>query len=949
MAVVFSNNAKTTLASTVSTSATSITVVDGSVFPALNGADYTYVTLEDTSGNVEIVKVTALSSNVLTVVRAQDNTSARAFTSGDKCELRLTAAGLNEVASQADTDTNTTYSVGDGGLTQINFTSADNTKLDGIETGATADQTAAQILTAIKTVDGSGSGLDADSVDGLHATSFVRAKDRTNFNSTPSVVGNVVGQLGWKNYGNNHTIFDASASTTPSGTSCSDADAAVAWTGTYPTLMGWNGSQTYGVRVDSARNADLLDGQQGSYYAPKTGAGASGTWPISINGNAATSTTSTMSAGRTDSAAYPILWGTTGSTSQLYSATAVKIRSSDGTIWSTHYRGSGDVGGTGEASHHPAGIYSNGYNWLYGTINQNGNTIIGNSGITSSGSISTTSDVRGTVFYDIGNTAYYVDPSANSYLLGAAFGGLSIGEAPVNYDGWNKQLNVNGSGHSRIHAKTTAGRRMGIYAHDSWHNSGGGYVGTYSNHNMTFIQNGSSAGYIDVNKVLHWQGTSVRAPIFYDSNNTGYYSDPASTSSLNTIRLASHIAVGGLSDASPATLSTSGRITFGTLSTDAIDNYSIGTNLENYGGNYNKLDLAFHTGIRLGAHANYGGVRFYTDQGMGTEIFAVGKSGNFVQAANSMRAPIFYDSNNTAYYMDANNTTVVNALVTHGSLTVGQGSSSDIYMYDSDEGTRRIHCNSNRIGFLNSSNGWGSYCEDNGDWRTDTISYAGASVRAPVFYDSNNTGYYCDPSSTSNLNVVTAAGRINANGGIGLDGHTIFNGSDTWVRTSGDNGIYFSSYTGGWNMTDSTWIRSYNNKQVYLSSNLAVAGNVTAYYSDERLKTRTGGIDNALEKVQSLSGFTYVENDLARELGYKNEKQQVGVSAQEVQAVVPEAVSLAAVDIETGEFSGEITSKSGENYLTVDYSRLVPLLIEAVKELKSEVDNLKTQLAQKEQ
>jgi hypothetical protein len=150
-------------------------------------------------------------------------------------------------------------------------------------------------------------------------------------------------------------------------------------------------------------------------------------------------------------------------------------------------------------------------------------------------------------------------------------------------------------------------------------------------------------------------------------------------------------------------------------------------------------------------------------------------------------------------------------------------------------------------------------------------------------------------------------------------------------------------------MTDSTWIRSYNNKQVYLSSNLAVAGNVTAYYSDERLKTRTGGIDNALEKVQSLSGFTYVENDLARELGYKNEKQQVGVSAQEVQAVVPEAVSLAAVDIETGEFSGEITSKSGENYLTVDYSRLVPLLIEAVKELKSEVDNLKTQLAQKEQ
>tara|TARA_B110000902_G_scaffold254267_1_gene318039 strand:- start:1732 stop:3066 length:1335 start_codon:yes stop_codon:yes gene_type:complete len=444
---------------------------------------------------------------------------------------------------------------------------------------------------------------------------------------------------------------------------------------------------------------------------------------------------------------------------------------------------------------------------------------------------------------------------------------------------------------------------------------------------------------------------------------------------------------------------------------------------------------------------------------MGTEIFAVGKSGDFVQAANSLRAPISYDSTNTSYYILGSATSYLNVLVTHGSLTVGQGSSSDIYMHDSDETTRRIHCNSHRIGFLSSSNNWSAYSDNGGHWygelsirspifydnnntgyyadlsnATTSIAHVGnivsanhgrgvcglysstvlqnvfsmgaayqlpaggntagnlygmawshpnagtkgganhlndhglliinngvfkaaissravfsSDVRGTLFYDYNNTGYYVDPASTSNLNIVTAAGRINANGGLSQDGHNLINGSDTWYRTTGDNGIYFSSYTGGWHMTDSTWIRSYNNKSVYLANQLAVAGNITAYYSDERLKTRTGGIDNALEKVQSLSGFTYVENDLARELGYKNEKQQVGVSAQEVQAVVPEAVSLAAVDIETGEFSGEITSKSGENYLTVDYSRLVPLLIEAVKELKSEVDNLKTQLAQKEQ
>jgi len=53
------------------------------------------------------------------------------------------------------------------------FTDADHTKLNGIESGATADQTAAEILTAIKTVDGSGSGLDADTLDGSHASAFL--------------------------------------------------------------------------------------------------------------------------------------------------------------------------------------------------------------------------------------------------------------------------------------------------------------------------------------------------------------------------------------------------------------------------------------------------------------------------------------------------------------------------------------------------------------------------------------------------------------------------------------------------------------------------------------------------------------------------------------------------------------------------------------------------------
>ncbi len=77
----------------------------------------------------------------------------------------------------------------------------------------------------------------------------------TNWASA-SVINNVVGMLGWKNYSNNHVIFDASASTSPTGSGVNNTNSDVAWSATYPTLMGWNGSSTYGVRVDSARVAD---------------------------------------------------------------------------------------------------------------------------------------------------------------------------------------------------------------------------------------------------------------------------------------------------------------------------------------------------------------------------------------------------------------------------------------------------------------------------------------------------------------------------------------------------------------------------------------------------------------------------------------------------------------------------------------------------------------------
>lgn len=93
MGIKLSNNANATLAASITSSSTSITVTSGqgARFPTLSAGDYFYATLIDTSNNLEIVKCTARSTDVLTVTRAQESTTARAYSAGDRIELRLTA------------------------------------------------------------------------------------------------------------------------------------------------------------------------------------------------------------------------------------------------------------------------------------------------------------------------------------------------------------------------------------------------------------------------------------------------------------------------------------------------------------------------------------------------------------------------------------------------------------------------------------------------------------------------------------------------------------------------------------------------------------------------------------------------------------------------------------------------------------------------------------------
>ena len=125
------------------------------------------------------------------------------------------------------------------------------------------------------------------------------------------------------------------------------------------------------------------------------------------------------------------------------------------------------------------------------------------------------------------------------------------------------------------------------------------------------------------------------------------------------------------------------------------------------------------------------------------------------------------------------------------------------------------------------------------------------------------------------------------------------------------------------------------------TNSLTVAGDIIAFgahanASDDKLKINRSPISDALNKVNSINGFTYNWNDKAKDLlDLESDKLQIGVSAQEVQKVVPEVVKSTQL------------INTDEEVLVVSYEKLVPLLIEAIKELSDKVDDLEQKLSDK--
>lgn len=186
--------------------------------------------------------------------------------------------------------------------------------------------------------------------------------------------------------------------------------------------------------------------------------------------------------------------------------------------------------------------------------------------------------------------------------------------------------------------------------------------------------------------------------------------------------------------------------------------------------------------------------------------------------------------------------------------------------------------------------------------------------------------------------INNRVGIHNINPKYELDVNGIINCSNIILNNSNINNLInntFIKYDNKSNVGIGTGIPA---EKLHVFGNILASGTIISSFSDIRLKDVIEPLKNPLEVIQNLNGFKYKTNDLAKSYGF-NDKIEIGLNAQEVLKNIPEIVSIAPFD--SYKDGDEIKSISGENFLSLQYERIIPYLIEAIKELKKENDEIK--------
>jgi hypothetical protein len=219
--------------------------------------------------------------------------------------------------------------------------------------------------------------------------------------------------------------------------------------------------------------------------------------------------------------------------------------------------------------------------------------------------------------------------------------------------------------------------------------------------------------------------------------------------------------------------------------------------------------------------------------------------------------------------------------------------------------------------------GGDTFITGSGTYALDIASSTGnANLR---LIDTDNTtafAYFTNSSGTGKIGTFGAAMYLGGQSGMGTVIQS--NASNVmFINTSGNVAIGKSTpINGKFDVSGSAIISG----SLAVTGDITAVGNVTAYFSDDRLKTRLGPIVDPLGKIKLLTGFYFEPNQTAIELGYEK-KPDIGISAQDVQAIFPEIIAPAPID---------------SKYMTVRYEKLIPLLIEAIKLQQSQIEHLQS-------
>ena len=187
-------------------------------------------------------------------------------------------------------------------------------------------------------------------------------------------------------------------------------------------------------------------------------------------------------------------------------------------------------------------------------------------------------------------------------------------------------------------------------------------------------------------------------------------------------------------------------------------------------------------------------------------------------------------------------------------------------------------------------------------------------------------------------NYMASAGAANCGPNANLTAPTGLSSVTSWALRSRMEGV--STYGWIWETGGSGGGGATASAKMELGATngtLRVTGDLVAYASDKRLKTNVKNISNPIEKIKQINGVEYDWVDDIKEKYdfHPNNMHEVGVLAQEIEKVLPEAVLTAPMNAPYKEKTGE-----DHNFLTVKYERIVPLLIEAIKEQQKQIDEL---------